>query len=237
MSDEFEDREQVEELGALPADLIAERQAGPVPPFPPTRGTVNMRPASIPGDIPGNARIEEAGTRSPNRSPSIPAGVNSVYDARPINARDWVLNGRQTAIEAAGNQVISVSYTVPDGYIGVWRTFICQPVIPIYFPRTQFNALEEMTVNLYVDSVAVPDFNSINIYDGMRESMNVFALANSKSVFKLELLVPSTLLLGLGADLDFKMQMYGQLLQTRGMPLAFEIATQQFTGIDLSKVK
>ena len=80
MSHEFEDREN--NLGDLPEPIARERRENY-----PNRPVERSR---LPPDIAANARALEAQRGAPIGAPVMGAHVTSTYDARPINARDFI---------------------------------------------------------------------------------------------------------------------------------------------------
>ena len=131
---EFEDREDEldqpipDGLGDLPQDkAIVRGEPGSdhaEPEFVPPGTLVEGRTAAgIPMDIQREARI----SRRPGEigTVTMPYGVTSVYDGRPINGRDFLFTGTDSFLAALEQPtpVIEVSYTVPAGYTGVWRKF------------------------------------------------------------------------------------------------------------------
>lgn len=250
MSNEFEDREkelhqEPDNLGNLPQDTARQKgtainQQTPHD-IPSHTGMLNMGAASLPADIEKNFQTLGVDKETKLGSPSIPASVTSVYDARPINARDWMITQYPTTNlgvpEAA--DTLEATFAVPEGFVGVLRRFRWQP------GRLLSPSNEDLgdgsyigyipSVTLLVDNIVVPDYDGLKFGVSMVSPADTFVLAAAGSIFKMRLIVSSAFKTlyndaGLGGNLAFKFEMYGQLLLTRGLPLPFEVSSQIKSG-------
>jgi len=242
MSGEFEDREQ-ETLGELPQPIERERQENyppSTPRVPPHGGMVNMSPAQLPVDVAlqGEKLRASAGDKSRLGSPVIPASVTSVYDSRPINGRDWRVTSYPTVTLPQGEATVNIAatYTVPEGFVSVWRRFLFQTVIGINVPPDDLVggiATFFPKISLFVDNVVVPDYGDLQYGpNGMTTEDDTFILAQAGQTLKLQAVVTLdwTSLYSQAGAVPFQMLMYGQNLLSTGKPLPFEIATQIKSG-------
>jgi len=253
MSDEFEDREN-DALGELPSSIQRERNefsqtaAEGVPrTIPPETPIGTLRPAGIPPDIQalddtlnkGNAKLG---------SPVIPASVTSVYDARPVNARDWKQTETPTLLLAVGNpppiQTITMEYTVPLGFVSVLRGF---QFIPRIIPAIPLNAttsayFDWVTVSILVNNIVQQDYNNLKFGPVMDKAQDTFVIANELQIITLKVTFAASFLdaqklVGNFETTPVLLQMYGNNLLTRGLPTPFEIATQVKSGINIEDKK
>lgn len=137
MSGEFEDREN-ETLGELPTPIQTERNefsqsdADTLNQVVPSQiGIGQLRSsAPIPPDIRKQAEVLKGGEGRIG-SPVIPATVTSVYDGRPVNARDFKLTTNASLTfdvnPAPPAQTLIATYTVPLGFTSVLRGFQFTP--------------------------------------------------------------------------------------------------------------
>jgi hypothetical protein len=242
MSDEFEDREN-ETLGELPQSIQTERgefsqHNADNNPLPGNQGGGVAPPQpTIPPDIVKQAEALQEG-RGKLGSPVIPASVTSVYDARPINGRDWMLTEYQLVQNpngGAGNQTLTLQYVVPPGFTGVLRRFAFEPSIFGAFTDTEKRAGTEwdgVLVSLKVQGINVPDYQNLMLGQSADILMDAFVLAGEGQTLELVLKYSSAMITKMGDDTAVLMRMYGNNLLTRGLPTPFEIATQIKSGTD-----
>lgn len=230
MNGEFEDREN-ETLGELPAVISRERRESyPSVPVekPPFTGLVNLSPGVIQPDVRQEGLSFQEGETGRLGSPTIPASVTSVFDGRPVNARDWeFFGGEEISGSDETTNVVTLGFQVPEGFVGVWRQFRVYPREPIY--RVWDDGFSFPTVSLFVDNIAVPNFTDLDYGLYMTKKQDTWVLANAGSTFTLQYTFPP-LILSPGVSMPFRLEMYGQLLLTRGLPLAFEVMSQQLSG-------
>jgi hypothetical protein len=243
MSEEFEDREN-DALGELPSSIGKERGDYIQPSAPyasPKSQILNPGTGPIPPDI--VKQYQDKATESAVLgSPIIPASVTSVYDARPINARDWLKVSHPSNTMPAGDPAFSYvsTYTVPQGYISVLRKFFWINEIPVFMSygdiagggaEPYLDTLPKLTLS--IDGVIVPDYENLQYgINGMSQADDVFALALPGQVIKMEVTIDNeyTQLWTTTGDIPFRLEMYGQNLLIRGLPLPFEISSQLFSG-------
>lgn len=249
MTDEFEDRESEldqdipEGLGDLPQDkAFARGEPGSdfaEPDFiPPGTLIQGRRGAGIPKDIAREARISERpGTIG---SVVVPYGVTSVYNGRHINARDFMVTQKVSmpvSLEVA-NLVTSASVTVPGGYVGVWRNF---SVVPAILPSPAISGLEDgsdfgnVQYTLTVNDTVVPEYEDMQLEHAVNQfelETWVLGLQNQRFsvVIRWTSVTDAIACVGNGGNIFFFVTFYGQNLLTRGLPLPFQIATQDQGG-------
>ncbi len=244
-SGEFEDREN-ESLGELPQPIQTERRefsqadadnvpVGTAPSIVIGQQGVN---ASLPPDIRKQGEALRQSKDAKLNSPVIPASVTSVYDARPINARDWMVTEYQLVSlpnGSAGNQTLNLSYTVPAGFTGVLRRFAFEPSIFAAFTDNEKRAGEEwdgVLVSLKVQGINVPDYQNLMLGQSADILMDTFVLASEGQIIELVLKYSNKMVLNMQDFTAVLMRMYGNNLLTRGLPTPFEIATQIKSGTD-----
>lgn len=245
---EFEDREKEldqptpEGLGDLPQDKSLMRgemgsdheEPQIIPPGPLSSG---RKGSGIPMDIEREARI----SRRPGEigTVTMPYGVTSVYDARPINGRDFLFTGTdsfQAALEQP-SPVIEVSYTVPGGYTGVWRKFSVTPAfIPSFGRGEKLNGqiFEQIKYTLLVNQTVVPDYEDMSLGEVVNMfNLDTFVLGLEGQTFTVRATYGIQVAIGacgLNNNFHVNVGIYGNNLLTRGLPLAFQIASQTETG-------
>lgn len=244
MSGEFEDREN-EALGELPTTVQTERNdfsqtdADKVPVRIPPDYAIGQQGsgAPIPPDIQKQADALRQG-QGKLGSPVIPASVTSVYDARPINARDFMVTEYQLVQNpngGAGNQTLSLLYTVPAGFTGVLRRFSFEPAVYGAFTDDEKRAGTEwdgVLVSLKVQGINVSDYQDMMLGQSADILMNTFVLASEGQIIELILKYNTTMIQRMGDNTAVLMRLYGNNLLTRGLPTPFEIATQIKSGTD-----
>ena len=233
MTEEFEDREKG--LGDLPADLQELRgetsSSHEEPPYiPPGPFITGRREQGIPLDIERESRRQvgsEAGLGSPPRNLS----TTTVWDARPMNARDFLRTGTDDVQFANGGPAkkrAEFSYTVPEGFTGVWRTFSYTP--NDFFVAPPGNTLEftGITTTLLINNIAVADYSNIQLGQEATDKP-CFVIGNGGDVFTLRIDITDAYLSEVG-EATYLFTIYGQNLLTRGFPKEFEVASQYQTG-------
>ncbi len=252
MSGEFEDREN-EALGELPTSVQTERRefsqadADKVPVQIPPDFAIGQQGsnASIPPDIQKQADALQKG-QGQFGSPVIPASVISIYDARPINARDWMRTDWEGVIAANGqpaNLDAELVYTIPEGFTGVWRGFRFKPAIIAAFNDGEKRAgleFDAVRVTCFINNTVVPDYDGLKLGQVSDFRFDTFVLGNSGQEFKIQIVYSSDIAdrmsngaTGSGSPTAILMEMYGNNLLTRGLPKAFEISSQNKTGSNL----
>lgn len=241
MSGEFEDREN-ELLGELPPVISRERRENYHP-----RDVAGVR--RVPLDVAANARALEQQQGAPIGTPAIIAQTTTTYDARPINARDWVLQryiGLKLPVTDT-DAIITITKTVSAGFIAILRKIKISLEFPVTLGVTGVvaNAATDITAviaalvptyKLYVNNIVVPNYDAL-IYSADERYVDTFVMASENQTISVEIYFSNAFLLAynaLSADPGFsaavRVDMYGQELLARGLPLPFEVASQN-TGV------
>jgi len=249
---EFEDREnELNGMGELPDSIQQERKEFsqfdaygiPIDP-PPARAIGTPRAAGIPPDI---AKQNEVYADGDGRlgSPVIPATVTSIYDARPVNARDFKVTSIKMLSTAGGGvpQTLTADYTVPLGYTTVLKGFQFVPHVmlePRLDEATSF-IYDMVDVTLLINDIVQQDYNNLKFGPFMDLAQETFLIASELQIITLKCVFSSDYLNVLGdypfgiEDSPVLLQLYGNNLLTRGLPTPFEIATQIKSGINVEE--
>jgi len=246
MSNEFEDREN--QLGELTMPIAVERgelsreTRDRIPPrIPAVTPLGQPRPAGTPSDIITENRALDGG-QGVIGSPNIPGSVTTVYDALPINARDFLHTGLdfvELQFDGTKKATATLEYTVPDGFTGVLRGFRFSPSIIAAFSADERRAGDEFNAvkaSLFIDGSNVPDYTDMLLGQAASFTIPTFVIATSGQKFILSVTVSQSYLVktvfgSATGKADFLLELSGNNLLTRDIPPAFEIATQNFTGI------
>ena len=201
------------ELGELSEGLFYEHEGR----FPdPVEAPMFESGHQIPPDIGYQGGVEaELLERGEIGSTKQGTRVESVFDARPINGRDFLTNFREPfEVEANGLGVVIpavFTFTVPQGYIGILRSF-----------RYSVEALPASTdigILLAVDNVFVPNFSGIDNLGANVENQPCYVIADAGQTFQLTI---TTTPAGVVFSTFATASLYGNLLLKRGYPTQFE---------------
>ena len=206
-------------LGALPEDRLEPRQIAP------SEGAAVPEGQGVPVDIRRQEGVE-AIPPLPERLMSQGASVRSVYDSRPINAKDFVdTQFREIEIPFSDPGVIQVNFDffVPGGFVAVLRGFhyeLEEPVLTADRESVKCSILVNDIIQLGYDNLLLGQQNG----DGMYYTPT-FVLAPLGGKLTLRLLLEGQDFVDGGAGSDFPIysEMYGNLLLSQGVPLPFEI--------------
>lgn len=256
MSNEFEDRERelanndpIDQLGELSPTHLTERgefrhfrgEPNVTPPL--ARPIGEARPAGIPPDIATENRVQSMPGET--GSPGIPAVVTSAFDTRPINGRDFTAQdvGNLT-LPAAAAQTVSVSYTVPDGFVSILRGFAFYPsILADVSINNQINHMDwdGILVTISVENIVQPGYNEMRFLQQSKKFQPTHILANGGQTIKMDITYSEDYIDNTYQHSDYPigvtveevpiyMFLYGNDLQTRGLPLNFEVASQIRSG-------
>lgn len=262
MSHEFEDQHEGKGLGELPEDISGDRERDEFASYA-KRGEANSGHTSvgdrsgIPGPlhpavgIPTDVEVEDniRGVAGDTKSPGIPAGTTTVYDARPINGRDFMhteIAAITADLDNTGGDILTAnfSFTIPQGFVGVLRGFSYQPDVfaefaPDFFIQTNDTSTPTfvpVTSSLLINELTVPEYDSMDLGQAVEPFFPTFALGLGGQQFKLRITYDRDVAVGAVCSVDnlktfgVRGQLYGNLLLSRGLPRQFEIATQQYSG-------
>lgn len=251
---EFED--QINELGELPEDILGSSERDELRSYgkagsghvsiPPSTGRVPVSlnpPTGLPSDIAVESAIR--GESGPPGSPPIPASVTTTWDARPINARDF-LQTRVGTMEIDTGDPPSIKleneyrYTVPEGYVGVLRGFSYSASV---YTERSLSSLDNgdfsapVASTLLIDSLIVPDYESMDLGQSANFQIPTFVIALAGQTFILRTVHDASIITAIHAALggrdsviNTRATLYGQILLSRGLPSQFEIMSQNWSG-------
>lgn len=224
-------------LGELPEDMGRDERIDYLPEYeglpPPHGSAINARGGEvIPPDIAAENRIRRQ--TGPLVSPVIPASVTTVYDARPINARDFLHTATDNIALPNGEPELKLravaNYQVPQGYTGVWRGFSFEPSgYLVYGGLDDDSIFTDVKCTLLVNGIIIPDYENMLLGQDAEFNMPTFVIGNEGQIFTIRIDVTNDYLNNVG-DIFYRFTLYGQNLLTRGLPKQFEIATQDKSG-------
>lgn len=221
----IEERED-NELGELPRSLMDERrealdytmEGSRVDGFF-AKSLFDQRNYGPPPDI----RQESNVRNRPGEMGSIPRGfdVTSTFDGRPVNGRDFLettyldfeVNG-----DAGESDTKSISFQVPDGYVGIIRGFR-------YF-LTRFLNIEDrsMSVTVIADSVPLNNYDLMSLEQIINDYIPVYGISNPLKTLGLNITHPAPIDLLDEENVGCRVEIYGNLLLSRGIPSQYEPA-------------
>jgi hypothetical protein len=148
--------------------------------------------------------------------------VRAVFDSRPVNGYDFNI-----VVSTSGELVnpITISFTVPNGYVAVLKRVISFIESPI--PASALRS--DVLLTLLLNQGVVP--NNANIPVGIEQDdlVRCFVIADQGSVLSARLVVSAAIL---ALTPTYTIQFYGNLLQKTNIPTPFEVAnpTHKVTG-------
>lgn len=221
---EFEDREYEEGLNELPEPVGNERveREGYVK----EGSRFDDVGTSPPIDIMQQNKVQSA----PGQMGSIPMGfdVTSVYDARPVNGRDFLSTIRSTFTypgEIFGPDTNEILFQVPDGYTGVLRGFK-YTAFPIIVP----DAGATPVVTVIADGVNLVNYTDLILPLSFTDFVPVYGLSNALKTIGLRITYPDPVDSSVLPDDDIivTVTLYGNLLLSRGLPIQYEPTNRKF---------
>ena len=228
----IEERED-NELGELPPALLKERKEGLDYVNEGTRydgffakSPFDQRNYGAPPDI----SLENQVINRPGEIGSVPRryDVTSTFDARPVNGRDFLetftLNYQfipppppLAKANQIGQSVIdSDTFTVPDGYVGVVRGFR-------YFVNNMLNLGDQfLLVTLISDGVPVNNYDKVPLPQIVNDFISCYGISNPLKTIGLTIEHPEPAHFTLIEDISIRVELYGNLLLSRGIPSQYE---------------
>ncbi len=203
------------QLGALPEDRQEPRQMSP------EEAGAMREGQGVPVDIQRQEGVQSIPVQ-PDRLMSQGADVRSVYDARPINAKDFIDTQNATIsvpFSAPGTIVQEFDYFIPGGYIGVLRGFRYEIETPVgQADRDTFR------VSILVNDIIQLGYENLKLGQEQDRYVPTFILAplNGKLTLRLTFNGQDVADSGI-TDLPVYSELYGNLLLSQGVPLPFEI--------------
>lgn len=209
----IEERE--DQLGALPEDRLEQQVLSP------NEMGAGQDTGGIPADIQRQEGVESIPVL-PDKLMSSGASVRSVYDARPINARDFMDTQSRTItipFSDPGIQKVNFDFFIPGGYIGVLRGFHYEIEEPVATADR-----ESVKVSVLVNDIIQLGYENLLLGQISKNLEPTFILAPLGGKLTLRLLVDEADYSAGGlSDLPIFIKMYGNLLLSQGVPLPFEI--------------
>ncbi len=190
------------------------------------RGEAAQAPGSI---VSGEQYVKAEMSRAADVAPVLPGPppllqVQSVYDTRPINGRDFFIIINR---EIGGPGTFGVSWPVPNNYVAVLRGFSFF-IDPIPGAGGKLDYLVQLTLNgagvgLFTDpaSGTLRDYALIPtgpVLDGL---LPCHLIAGSAETIGLNLTVNVALV----GPFSWNVQFYGQFLPVSGVPKNFQIGS------------
>lgn len=222
---EFENRDRDEGTGDLPETLGLER----VELFDP--GSART---SVPTDMRQNADRRASADSAPLGTPGIDYDVRSIYDSRPVNAKDFNL-WFEFGIQEAALDLITFRrcFAVPFGYVAVVRevTFLFEPVEVVdgtYDGTARIlvdgNNVDPMVVKVVPFSAGLTNVvQTAGILWQSGQPIKTFTLADQEQFIGVDV--------ELANDQEalqdtFQVGFYGQFLQRTNVPTQFQAANK-----------
>lgn len=231
-------------LGDLPRGVAHERgETWPQE----TRGRLppNQAPGrggGLPGQVADQARGADIKYTLQNEkiSPIAPAlayQVQSTYDARPVQGRDFQASGCDTLVfEDAGGgasatfATVAFTYLVPDNTVAVLRQFRYE------VQNAPINMVQEgecwLQSDLFVNDLPVRDYSQMFHAVFMQNPFDCFIIADQRTRIKIALSHPKptadTVLASavIGVTSPVLFEFYGNIILKSGIPIEFEIANK-----------
>ncbi len=155
---------------------------------------------------------------------SIPRAfeVTSTYDARPVNARDFLVSFELTFnLDACFSSYIEEdTFQVPNGYVGVLRGFKYA-----FNPPAQIDT--DILVTIISDDVSLNDYTQVPLPQVVNDFIPVYGISNPLKFIGIRIEHPPQ-----SSSLDLtticKIQIHGNLLLSRGIPSQYEPANKIF---------
>jgi len=114
----------------------------------------------------------------------------------------------------------TATYTVPPGQVGILRSFRYQLLPQVQQP----GVAAVVTSTLFVNSIAVPDYQNMTLGQSMVEPFPCHVLGAAGHVFKLKVDVPDGLI-AVG-DSAVVVYFYGNMLLAKQVPLPYEVGEE-----------
>lgn len=179
------------------------------------REGTNLKQSRIPADqkIQQQANIAAAGLV--NKSPTIESAVITSFDARPINAYDFIIS-RTVDKEPGAYTNFSVSYTVPSGIISLLRGFK-YTLLPAFAGVID----SEITGKIDVNGITSSGMEAFNLGQSISNYQPCYVLANSGDIVTFTLTFTGLYLL-IATKAGMQVTFYGNNLLATGKPLSYE---------------
>lgn len=180
----------------------------------PTPGS-ELPPALPPGYLvqPSGLNLPEYGVK-----------VQSVFDTRPINAKDWAAYFKVRPLPETGKGNVRIGF--PQGYVSVLRKFSFQAVddFGVFFPD-DFCQID-FGINLSTDSYRITNITGMEVDTQVTEKGNYPTQVIDQEI---HLIIPdgeflTVMISGTGGK-NYTFELYGNLIPSKGLPPQLEIAS------------
>ncbi len=143
--------------------------------------------------------------------------VTSTFDARPVNGRDFLETFTLSFnINSGSGETLSGGFIVPDGYIGLVRGFRL-------FVSNMLNTEERLLiVSLISDGVIVNNYDNIALPRILNSVIPCYGISNALKQIGLKIAHPRSTSGSETVLID--VELYGNLLLSRGIPAQYEPA-------------
>lgn len=205
-------------MGELSEDLLIERGGFGAE----VKGVPFQSGKEIPPDIAYQTEVEQIAEQATTQSVPQSTRVTTVYDARPINARDWTEAGTiLMSTDFTASTPAELEFIVPKGYVAIMRGFrwMYTDTFPFGVGAVPPNNYT-VDAGIFVDDTVQPDYDEI-------AELGVFLNTLYPCYILAAELQKITLRITPRADAAFSsanvyMEMYGNLLLSKGLPLQYQ---------------
>ena len=162
-------------------------------------------------------REQEIAERGRVGTPGFEGHVTTVFDARPLNARDFleVQKSRFHYVAANGSSFADpaiATFTVPEGYLGILREFSW---------TIEDNSILPDNIYITIDDMPVPNYTNLRyLTNNFMGRAPCYILANAGQT--IQIVMRQNSLPTSPMDTDVTFYMHGNLLLLRGLPTPFE---------------
>ena len=146
--------------------------------------------------------------------------VTTTFDARPINARDFVVSELVEFDSGEFGNPADLTFTVPNGYVGILRGFKWSFRAQAIRDMIALGANVNFENFILVDGTIQPNYDDIgDIGEWMNDLFPCYILADSNQSITLRLKPAGDIPAFTG---KIKMTMHGNLLLAKSLPLQYE---------------
>lgn len=182
------------------------------------------KPPYFPADQIVKAPIQEKARKAPVGSPPTESLVTTVFDARPINARDFIFTESRGELITDGEQIFS--FAVPTGFRAILRQFAYNVTITgdnLYNEYGDCRLISNISgarlyTTLLVDSMPVPNYDNLSL-PPFNDGTPCYILADEQQTISIKFYLTP------GGPFTYKnidVELYGNLILSSGRPLSFE---------------
>lgn len=178
----------------------------------------------LPPDIAYQVDVSASAQGAPLGTLPQKTRVQTVFDARPTNSRDFSKSSFETMSTTVADVVTPASliFTIPKGYIGILRGFrwSFNDNLPYGISADSPNNFEFQAA-IYVEDTVQEDYDQLgDLGIFLNDLQPCYILANELK--NLELRLTPITDTGTASSADVRLELYGNLLLRKGIPLPFE---------------